>query len=168
MEENVNTTMTKPCPFCMEQINIHAKKCRFCGEIIDVAMREIENIKRNQTQLAQQTSQPLVINNNNNNNNNNNDNNDNAEPVAASVTMVTQSVTVRHKSRFTYCILALFLGTLGVHNFYAGYNGRGIAQLLLTMSFLAAEAPEAVGVILIWVIIEMIITNRDSDGILLI
>lgn len=165
MAENVNTTMTKPCPFCMEQINIHAKKCRFCGEIIDVAMREIENIKRNQTQLAQQTSQPLVINNNNNNNNNNNDN---AEPVAASVTMVTQSVTVRHKSRFTYCILALFFGTLGVHNFYAGYNGRGIAQLLLTMSFLAAEAPEAVGVILIWVIIEMIITNRDSDGILLI
>ena len=161
MEENVNTTMTKPCPFCMEQINIHAKKCRFCGEIIDVAMREIENIKRNQAQLAQQTSQPLVINNNNNNN-------DNAEPVAASVTMVTQSVAVRHKSRFTYCILALFFGTLGVHNFYAGYNGRGIAQLLLTMSFLAAEAPEAVGVIFIWVIIEMIITNRDSDGILLI
>ena len=153
--------MTKPCPFCMEQINIHAKKCRFCGEIIDVAMREIENIKRNQAQLAQQTSQPLVINNNNNNN-------DNAEPVAASVTMVTQSVAVRHKSRFTYCILALFFGTLGVHNFYAGYNGRGIAQLLLTMSFLAAEAPEAVGVIFIWVIIEMIITNRDSDGILLI
>ena len=67
MEENVNTTLTKPCPFCMEQINIHAKKCRFCGEIIDVAMREIENIKRNQAQLAQQTSQPLVINNNNNN-----------------------------------------------------------------------------------------------------
>jgi TM2 domain-containing membrane protein YozV len=82
--------------------------------------------------------------------------------------MVTQSVAVRHKSRFTYCILALFLGTLGVHNFYAGYNGRGIAQLLLTMSFLAAEAPEAVGVIFIWAIIEMIITNRDSDGILLI
>lgn len=162
MEENVNTTMTKPCPFCMEQINIHAKKCRFCGEIIDVAMREIENIKRNQAQLAQQTSQPLVINNNNNNNNGN------AEPVAASVTMVTQSVTVRHKSRFTYCILALFFGTLGVHNFYAGFNGRGIAQLLLTMSFLAAEAPEAVGVIFIWAIIEMIITNRDSDGILLI
>ena len=164
MEENVNTTMTKPCPFCMEQINIHAKKCRFCGEIIDVAMREIENIKRNQAQLAQPTSQPLVINNNNNNNNNN----DNAEPVAASVTMVTQSVAVRHKSRFTYCILALFFGTLGVHNFYAGYNGRGIAQLLLTMSFLTAEAPEAVGVIFIWGIIEMIITNRDSDGILLI
>ena len=168
MEENVNTTMTKPCPFCMEQINIHAKKCRFCGEIIDVAMREIENIKRNQAQLAQQTSQPLVINNNNNNNNDNNGNNGNAEPVAASVTMVTQSVAVRHKSRFTYCILALFFGTLGVHNFYAGFNGRGIAQLLLTMSFLAAEAPETVGVIFIWAIIEMIITNRDSDGILLI
>lgn len=30
---------TKPCPFCAEQIQPEAKKCKHCGEILDVALR---------------------------------------------------------------------------------------------------------------------------------
>ena len=30
-------------------------------------------------------------------------------------------------------ILGIFLGCFGVHNFYLGYNGKAIAQLLITL-----------------------------------
>lgn len=32
-------------------------------------------------------------------------------------------------------LLAFFLGTLGIHNFYLGYTTRGIIQLVLTLTF---------------------------------
>lgn len=37
------------------------------------------------------------------------------------------------KSKIAAGLLALFLGSLGVHNFYLGYNGRAVAQLLMTL-----------------------------------
>lgn len=36
------------------------------------------------------------------------------------------------KSKITTGLLAIFLGSFGVHNFYLGYTGKAIAQLLLT------------------------------------
>ena len=55
-------------------------------------------------------------------------------------------VVVRsQKSRGLYIILGLFLGCLGIHNFYAGYYGRGAAQLLIT-------------IVLGWFIVGLIIT----------
>lgn len=37
------------------------------------------------------------------------------------------------KNGITYIVLAWFLGTLGLHNFYAGYWGRALVQLSLTL-----------------------------------
>lgn len=37
------------------------------------------------------------------------------------------------KSQVASGLLAIFLGTLGIHNFYLGYTGKGITQLLLTL-----------------------------------
>ena len=37
------------------------------------------------------------------------------------------------KSKIGAALLAFFLGALGIHNFYLGYIGRGIAQLLITV-----------------------------------
>ena len=37
------------------------------------------------------------------------------------------------KSRTTYTILGMTLGFLGVHNFYLGRTGVGVAQLLITL-----------------------------------
>jgi TM2 domain-containing membrane protein YozV len=50
------------------------------------------------------------------------------------------------KSRGVYIILGLLLGCLGIHNFYAGYNGKGATQLIITL-------------ILGWVIIGIVITG---------
>jgi hypothetical protein len=34
------------CPFCSEEIKKEAKKCKHCGETIDVALRAAEEAKR--------------------------------------------------------------------------------------------------------------------------
>lgn len=34
------------CPFCAEVISVRAKKCRHCGETLDVAMRRAEEAMR--------------------------------------------------------------------------------------------------------------------------
>lgn len=37
------------------------------------------------------------------------------------------------KSKIAAGLLGIFLGALGVHNFYLGYTGKGVAQLLITL-----------------------------------
>lgn len=37
------------------------------------------------------------------------------------------------KSKLVAGLLGIFLGALGIHNFYLGYTGKAIAQLLLTL-----------------------------------
>ena len=55
-------------------------------------------------------------------------------------------------------LLALFLGVFGVHNFYLGHNGRGVAQLLITVLTLGF------GSIItgIWALIELIMMATGS------
>jgi len=61
-------------------------------------------------------------------------------------------------------LLALFVGTLGIHNFYLGHTGRGIAQLLITVLTLG------IGVLITapWSLIELIMmatgSLHDVDG----
>lgn len=66
------------------------------------------------------------------------------------------------KSRGGYVVLGLLLGGLGIHNFYAGHNWRGIAQLILFL--LTFWTCFMVPVIWIWVIIELLATSRDGWG----
>ena len=76
--------------------------------------------------------------------------------------LVQPVVMVSSKSRVAFILLGLFLGGLGVHNFYAGYAGKGIAQLLLNLFlFWTIVVPVIVG---IWVLIEVITIDRDSYG----
>ena len=43
------------------------------------------------------------------------------------------SSAAKRKNQIAYCVLALFLGQLGIHNFYVGRWKRGLTQLLLTL-----------------------------------
>lgn len=64
------------------------------------------------------------------------------------------------KSRTTYIVLGIFLGALGVHNFYAGYVGRAVGQLclsVLTLGYLAIIS-------WVWAIIEICIVEKDNTG----
>jgi len=66
------------------------------------------------------------------------------------------------RSRITYILLGLFLGFLGVHNFYAGYAKRGLIQLLLTLLTVFI----AVFVTWIWAIVEVCTVDRDNNGVI--
>jgi TM2 domain-containing membrane protein YozV len=37
------------------------------------------------------------------------------------------------KSKIAAGVLGILLGSLGVHNFYLGYTGKAVAQLLITV-----------------------------------
>ena len=67
------------------------------------------------------------------------------------------------KSKLVAGLLAIFLGAYGVHNFYLGFTGKAIAQLLITVlscfSLLIVSA--------IWGLVEgiMILTDKNNtDG----
>lgn len=85
--------------------------------------------------------------------------------VATGITVPDANPTVMEisrKNRTTYVVLALFLGCFGVHNFYAGYTGKGIAQLLITLLIGWLLVPLLA--IAVWVIIEMCSVTADAKG----
>lgn len=64
------------------------------------------------------------------------------------------------KSKLAAGLLGIFLGGLGIHNFYLGYTGKAIAQIVLSCCF---------GLGAIWGFIEgiLILTgniNKDANG----
>lgn len=78
------------------------------------------------------------------------------------------------KSKMAAGLLGIFLGQFGVHNFYLGYTGKAVAQLLLTI-FGYILAIFIVGIFMvaaagIWGLVEgiMILSgsiNTDANGI---
>ena len=46
---------------------------------------------------------------------------------------VVNNTGAQPKSKMAAGLLGIFLGAFGVHNFYLGYNGKAIAQLLMTL-----------------------------------
>ena len=125
--------------------------CKQCGKPIDDGQDLCEDCKatnaNQNTSNNQQNSQPQNNNVNYNNYNNNNNNNSNG------------------KSKIAAGLLGIFLGAFGVHNFYLGYTGKAVAQLLITIlscGFLAFASS-------LWGLIEgiLILTgsiNTDAQG----
>ena len=61
-------------------------------------------------------------------------------------------------NRVMYIILGIFFGLFGIHNFYAGYKGRGIAKILLSILIVPILFVE------LWVLIELVATKTDGKG----
>ena len=64
------------------------------------------------------------------------------------------------KSKLAAGLLAIFLGSLGIHNFYLGFTKRGVLQLLISLLTFGIGAP----VIAIWALIEGIFYLTSHEG----
>ena len=74
------------------------------------------------------------------------------------------------KRRIAAGLLAIFLGSLGIHNFYLGDNNRGLTQLLVSVVGGIVTCGIATFAIEVWALIEgiQIFTgsiNTDANGV---
>ena len=72
---------------------------------------------------------------------------------------------VGDKSKLAAGLLGIFLGAFGVHNFYLGYTGKAVAQLVLTVATCGIGATVSG----IWGFVEGIMIlcgsiNKDANG----
>lgn len=75
-----------------------------------------------------------------------------------------QPVMMSSKSKIAAGLLGIFLGSLGVHNFYLGNTGKAVAQLLLTLvGWIVLVGPMISS---IWGLIEgiMILASHQGDS----
>ena len=91
------------------------------------------------------------------------------ETVEVEATRVEEDTTTTSesegKSKMAAGLLGIFLGGFGVHNFYLGYTGKALAQLLITLLTCGFGAMISE----VWGLIEgiMILTgsiNTDANG----
>jgi hypothetical protein len=116
-------TATTTCPFCAEPIAAAAKKCKHCGETLDVALRAAEEAKRSHSQA------PMVF--------------MNAGGGSSSAAVASPIGVGGGYSKGTAVLLALFFGTFGAHKFYLGQTFQGFIYLL----FCWTGIPTALGII---------------------
>lgn len=120
---DLKTTTKRTCPFCSKSISPTAKVCPHCGDDVSFGIEVTSGISG----------------------------------VPAS-----QTIALTTKSRGTFIILGVLLGLLGIHNFYAGYYGKGAAQLAITVVL----GWVYIGIIItaVWVIIELFTVKEAADG----
>ena len=133
---------TMNCPNCGATLPPDTGRCRKCGSYVE--------------QAPQLVAAPPPA----------------APPLAAPAQltpMVAQPIGPPVKSKITAGLLGIFLGCLGIHRFYLGYTGIGLAQILMTLVgawFTCGLSAVAAG---IWGLIDgiLILTgalDRDADG----
>lgn len=70
------------------------------------------------------------------------------------------AVPVNAKSKLVAGLLGIFVGWLGVHNFYLGFTGKAVAQLLISLLSFTLLAPISA----IWGLIEGIMILTAAPG----
>ena len=130
--------------------------CRQCGKPIDDGQELCEDCKN-------------VANVNSSANTNTNANMNNGTNPTVNVNVNTgytnPNPNASQKSKIAGGLLGIFLGGLGVHNFYLGFTGKAVAQLLITVLSCGILSPVSA----IWGLIEGILIlcgniTTDANG----
>ena len=89
-------------------------------------------------------------------------------PASSAAPVVTLS-----KSRGIYIVLGLLLGAIGIHDFYAGYSGRGAIKFGLVAFCFFMDASTAGGFVItrlvaaimaIWTLFQLVANRTDGAG----
>lgn len=86
--------------------------CKQCGKPIDDGQELCEDCKNAANASNQGSAQTVNVNVNSGN---------------------TGNMNPQAKSKMAAGLLGIFLGAFGVHNFYLGFTGKAVAQLLITI-----------------------------------
>lgn len=114
---------TKLCPFCSEEVLLEAKKCKHCGEIIDITLRAADEARGAQetSRYAAPAAAPTII----------------MVPQAPApvVTQIT-NVNVGTGGKRWSPIVAMFLSLIipGLGQMYKGQTINGLVWLVLTVA----------------------------------
>jgi TM2 domain-containing membrane protein YozV len=82
-----------------------------------------------------------------------------------SLNAAPQAYNATAKDRVAYVLLAVFLGGIGIHNFYAGFTSRGTVQLLVGIFGGLITCGIATFGIHIWAIVEAVTVEQDANGV---
>ena len=121
IEEDSPSKSMQECPFCAEEISHKAKKCKHCGETIDMTMRKIQELE---TRTSKESPTVFM--------NAGGGGSSSSSSSSSSGNRRRRSVEFEcDKSRTAALLLCFFLGGLGIHKFYLGSTGGGVLYLLL-------------------------------------
>lgn len=87
-------------------------------------------------------------------------------PVPVMFSKPVTNSKFRPKKMKWFAVLGLTLGFAGAHNFYAGYWGTAIAQLLLTVVTVALGF--GIFAAWLWALIELLLVHTDRRGVRMI
>lgn len=87
-------------------------------------------------------------------------------PVPVMFSKPVKNSKFRPKRMKWFAVLGLALGFAGAHNFYAGYWGTAIAQLLLTVVTVALGF--GIFAAWLWALIELLLVHTDRRGVRMI
>lgn len=113
------------CPQCGAPIDPGATECKFCGEKLAV-QQTAQQFQQAQPQYQQPQPQVII---------------QQAAPQQVYMTGINPSWPI--KSKVVAGVLAILLGSLGIHKFYLGKIGMGILYLLFCWTYI----PGIVGLI---------------------
>lgn len=131
------------CPNCNYELSLQADACPNCKALFDGTDWR-PTLTKQGTNFNMQGAEPYSA--------------DRAARASGAPVQLVKSA----KSRGIYIILGLFFGCFGIHNFYAGRLGVGVAQFLIT----AIAGWFVIGFVItgIWAIIEMFTVKVDGSG----
>lgn len=134
--------------------------CKLCGKEIPDGQELCEECKA-------KNNENIVVDDTTVNENTTQENTTSSEeiPVKEATVVNNNQTNPNAKSKIAAGLLGIFLGSLGIHNFYLGYTGKAIAQLLISLLSCGTLAVVSE----IWGLIEgiMILTesiNTDANG----
>ena len=131
------------CEYCDNPVPSGATRCPSCGAIVP-AERDMPICAKTQICTDATTSESISV----------------KSDINSNRSWGDSYLYVSRKNHVAYVLLAIFLGEIGVHNFYVGRIGRGIAQLLITIISFGM----LFWVSWLWAIIEACSVSTDGRG----